>query len=183
MFKALHSLMSIMSYDHSNFVTELNEFDRSKVREGRSVNISICSMKIKIMLPGNYLKRDIVCIRNKIFNYSFVLKEYIILQATCQIFASPLVRLRQLISHSHSHNIQSCLTYMTHNASLLSMMCTAVRFLYIIMSYDDSHLVTELNEFERSKIRESRTMNILICSMKIKIMLPGNYLERNIVCI
>jgi hypothetical protein len=81
---------------------------------------------------------------------------------------SPLARLQQLISHSHTHNIQSYFTYMTHNASLLSMIFTAVRLLYIIMSYDDSHFVTELNEFECSKIRESRNVNISICWMKIR---------------
>jgi hypothetical protein len=86
MFKSLHSLITIMRYDHSNFVTELNEFERSKIRESRNVNISICSMKIKIMLPGNYLKREIVCIWNEIVYHSFILKDYISLQAPCQIF-------------------------------------------------------------------------------------------------
>jgi hypothetical protein len=125
-------------------------------------------MKIKIMLTGNYLECDIVCIWNKIFYHSFILKDYISLQAPCQIFVSPLVRLRQLISHSHSHNIQSHAMHPTHNASLLSMIFTVVRLLYIILSYDDSHLVTELNEFERSKIRESRNVNISICWVKIR---------------
>jgi hypothetical protein len=44
-----------MTYDHSNFVTELNECERLKIRESTNVNISICLMKIKIMLPENYL--------------------------------------------------------------------------------------------------------------------------------
>jgi hypothetical protein len=72
---------------------------------------------------------------------------------------------------------------MTHNASLLSMIFTAVHLLYIIMSYDDSHLVTELNEFERSKIREGRNVNISICLMKIKATFPGNHFQRNSGCI
>jgi hypothetical protein len=54
-FKSLHPPIVIMSYDHSNFVTELNEFERSKIKESRNVNISICSMKISIMLHENYL--------------------------------------------------------------------------------------------------------------------------------
>jgi hypothetical protein len=41
-FTSVFLLNIIMSYDHSNFVFELNESDRSKVRESRNVNISIC---------------------------------------------------------------------------------------------------------------------------------------------
>jgi hypothetical protein len=37
-----------MSYDHLKFVIELNEFDRSKIRESRNVNISIC-----LFIPGS----------------------------------------------------------------------------------------------------------------------------------
>jgi hypothetical protein len=70
-----------------------------------------------------------------------------------------------------------------YNASFLSMIFTAVRLPYIILSYDRSKFVTELNEFDRSKIRESRNMNISICWMTIKIMLPGNYLQYDILCI
>jgi hypothetical protein len=134
------------------------------------------AMKIKIMLPGNYLQYDIVCIWNKIFHHSFILKDYISLQATSRIFVSPLMRLRQPISHSHSHNIQSHPMHPTHNAPLLSMIFKFLHSLITIMSYDHFNFVTQLNEFERSKIRESINVNISICLMKIIVMLPGNYL-------
>jgi hypothetical protein len=52
----------LMSYDHSKIMIELNEFDRSKSWENSNVNISISSMKIKSMLPGNYLQHLIVYI-------------------------------------------------------------------------------------------------------------------------
>jgi hypothetical protein len=86
------------------------------------------------------------------------------------------VSFREPISYSHSNNIHIHLMYPTHNASLLSLIFTFVRLLYIIMSYDHSNFVTEGNELDRSKIRESRNVNISIYWMKIKIMLHGNYL-------
>jgi hypothetical protein len=49
-----------MSYDRSKFVIGLNQFGDSKIGETRKVNISICSMKIKIVLPGNYLQHNVV---------------------------------------------------------------------------------------------------------------------------
>jgi hypothetical protein len=90
------------------------------------------------------------------------LKDYISLQATCQIIVDRLATLRQSISHSQWSLIHSHLIYPTHNTSLLSMIFTSVRLLYIIMSYDHSNFVTELNEFDRSKISESRNVNIAI---------------------
>jgi hypothetical protein len=108
----------------------------------RSAYFSRPAMKIKLMLPGNYLQHNVVCIQDQIFYHSFILKDYIPLQAPCQIFVSPLVLLRQSISHCHSGNIHSHLIYSTHNASLLSIIFTSVRFLYIIMSYDHSNFVT-----------------------------------------
>jgi hypothetical protein len=50
-----------------------------------------------------------------------------------------------------------------HPVRFLSLIFTSVCFLYIIMSYDHFNFVTELNEFDRSKIRESRNVNISIC--------------------
>jgi hypothetical protein len=140
-----------------------------------SVHSSRPAMKIKIMFPANYLQHNVVCTQNQIFYHSFILKDYISLQATCQIFVSPLVALRQSISHSHSDNIHRHLIDPMRNPSLLSVAFTSLRLLYIIMSCDHSNFVTELNEFDRSKIRESRNVNISICSMKIKIILPQNY--------
>jgi hypothetical protein len=63
------------------------------------------AMKIKIMLTGTYLQRDVVCILNQMFSCLFILKDYISLQAPCQIFVDRLTRFGQRISHSHSDNI------------------------------------------------------------------------------
>jgi hypothetical protein len=96
------------------------------------------AMKIKIMLPGNYLQHNIVCIQDHIFYHSFILNDYISLQTTCQIFVSPLVPLRQPISHSHSDKIHSYLIYPTQNPSLVLLTFTSGCLRYIIMSYDHS---------------------------------------------
>jgi hypothetical protein len=114
-------------------------------------------MKIKILLPGNYLQCNIVCIWNQISYHSFILRDYISLQATCQIFVDRPAPLRQPISHSQWSVIHSHLIYPTHNASLLSMIFTSLRLLYIIMSYDHSNFVTELNEFDRWKSEKVET--------------------------
>jgi hypothetical protein len=85
------------------------------------------------------------------------------LQATCQIFVDRLAPFRQPISHSHSDSIHGHLIYPTDNTSLLSLIFTSLHPLVIIMSYDHSKFVSELNEFDCSKIRESRNLNLWIC--------------------
>jgi hypothetical protein len=65
-----------------------------------SVHFSRPAMKIKIMFPGNHLQHNVVCTQNQIFYHSFILKDYISLEAARQIFVSLLVPLRQSISHS-----------------------------------------------------------------------------------
>jgi hypothetical protein len=162
--KADISLLSKTYSQYLIFLLQTSNCSRDKLcmqEEGTGRNIetrrtcptyfSRPAMKIKIMLPGNYLECDIVCMWNKIFYHSFILKDYISLQAICQMFVSPLVRLRQPISHSQRSLIHSHLIYPTHNASLLSMIFTSVRLLYIIMSHDHSDFVTELNEFDVQK--------------------------------
>jgi hypothetical protein len=57
-----------MSYGRSKPVMKFDGFGRSTIWEGRNVDISISSKKIKIMLHGNYLKHLVVSIPNiKIF--------------------------------------------------------------------------------------------------------------------
>jgi hypothetical protein len=91
------------------------------------------------------------------------LKDYISLQAPRQIFVDRLAAFRQPISHSHSDNINSRHIYPTVNLSLLLLIFTSFHLLNIIMSYDHSEFVTELNEFDCSKTQESRNVNIWIC--------------------
>jgi hypothetical protein len=119
--------------------------------------------KIKIILIMNYLQHNVVCIYNQIFNRSFIFKDYISMEVPSQIFVSPPARVRQPISHSQCSDIHIHLIYPMHNTSLLSWIFASVRLLNIIMSYDHSKFVTELNESDRSKIRERRNVNISIC--------------------
>jgi hypothetical protein len=79
------------------------------------------------------------------------------------------MRLRQSISHSQWSLIHTHLIYPTHNALVLSAMFRSLRSLITIMSYDHCNFVTGSNEFERSKIRESRNVNISIC-----LFIPGS---------
>jgi hypothetical protein len=53
-----------VSSGRSKRVIEVDGFDRSKFWEDRDVDISISSMKIKIILPGNHSQRPVVYIRN-----------------------------------------------------------------------------------------------------------------------
>jgi hypothetical protein len=79
------------------------------------------------------------------------------------MFADRPARLRRSSSHSHSDNTHIHLMYPTHNASLLLLIFASFRLLNILTSYDHSKSVMELNEFDRSTIRESRNVNISIC--------------------
>jgi hypothetical protein len=135
------------------------------VERGRicSAYFSWPAMKIKLMHIGNYLQGDVVSIENRIFYRSFILKDYISLQAPCEIFANLSARFRQPISHSHNDDTHIHLIYPTYNAPLLSLIFASVRILNSIMSYDHSNFVIELNKFDRLKIRESRNVNIWIC--------------------
>jgi hypothetical protein len=103
------------------------------------------------------------------------------LQAPCQLFLDRSPRLWQLISHSIDFDIQLHFMNMTSDPSLLLVILVAFRVLNIIMSYGRSKCVIELNQFNDSKFWETRKVNISISSMKIKIMLPGNYLQHTVV--
>jgi hypothetical protein len=91
------------------------------------------------------------------------LKDYISLQGPCQIFVDRLATFRQPISHSHSNRVYMHIIDPAQSPSPVLLMFTSLHSLMIIMSYDHSNFVTELNEFDRSKIRESRNVNISTC--------------------
>jgi hypothetical protein len=73
-FAALRILDSIMSYGHFKYVIELDEFECSKFGENGNVNISISSMKIKIILHADDLEHHIACIQKQIFSIYFISK-------------------------------------------------------------------------------------------------------------
>jgi hypothetical protein len=126
------------------------------------------AMKIKIILPGNYLQHNVVCIQNQIFYHSFILEDYISLQPPCQILSvcSCGFDNRFLIPIA----ITSIVTLSIRRIiSLLLFIFTSIRLLSIIMNDDHSNFVTELNEFNRSEIRENRKVNIWIC-----LFIPGS---------
>jgi hypothetical protein len=93
-------LHSIVSYGPSKRVIKADGFGRSKPWEGRDVDISISSKKIKIMLSGNYSQHQIVYIRNLNILFSSMSGDYISLQAPGQIFVHHLARLGWPISGS-----------------------------------------------------------------------------------
>jgi hypothetical protein len=62
-------------------------------------------VKSTIMLPLSHLKRIVVSVQNQIFSRSFILKDYISLQAPCQFFLDPPARLGQPISYFHCPDI------------------------------------------------------------------------------
>jgi hypothetical protein len=53
-----------MSYDQSTRAIKGDGFDRSKFWEGRNVDISISSKKIKIILTGKYSQHPVVHLPN-----------------------------------------------------------------------------------------------------------------------
>jgi hypothetical protein len=54
-FAAFWVFDGIMGYGRFKCVIEMNKFERLDFSEGRNVNIPISSMKIKVILPENYL--------------------------------------------------------------------------------------------------------------------------------
>jgi hypothetical protein len=136
-------------------------------------------MKIKIMLPENhyYLQHLIgyIHVHKQIISITFISKDYISLQALCQILIDQSEFLRSSISRSLSYHIHSNLVYLKYNTSLLLVIFWRFEGLDILTSYDYSKIMIELNEFDCSKTWENSNANISISSMKIKIMLPGNY--------
>jgi hypothetical protein len=80
---AFRLLDSIVSYERSKRVIKINEFEHSKFREGQSVDISIYSMKITAILPGNYSQYHVVYIRKQMFSISFISKDSMSFQAPC----------------------------------------------------------------------------------------------------
>jgi hypothetical protein len=91
-FISFRVLNSIRSYGRSKYVIKVNDIDHSNFCEGRDVDISISSKKIKIMLPGNYSKHLVVYISNINICVFFHIQGILSLQAPCQIFVRQLAR-------------------------------------------------------------------------------------------
>jgi hypothetical protein len=84
-------------------------------------SLSRPAMRIKAILPGNYLQHAVVCIRNQGIYYSFTSKGPISLQALCQIPVDSPKSLAQLINHSIGHDVHINLIYLRYITSLLSV--------------------------------------------------------------
>jgi hypothetical protein len=87
-------------------------------------SLSRPAMKIRIILPGNYLQYVVVCIRNRATYHSFMSKGPISLQALCQIPLDSPESLAQLIRHSIGHDVHIdfiCLRYITLLLSVISI--------------------------------------------------------------
>jgi hypothetical protein len=72
---AFRILWSLMHSGHFKHMIELTEFDYSKLSESTTVNTSISLMKIKAMLPGNYLQHHVVCFEIEIFLLSSIITD------------------------------------------------------------------------------------------------------------
>jgi hypothetical protein len=98
-------------------------------------------------------------------------KDYISLQAPCQILVDASTCPWQMITLSLKHDIHGNFMYLTHNNSVGSLIVLCFDVRDIITSYGQSKMMIQSNEFDRLKMGEKINMNISISSMKIKIML------------
>jgi hypothetical protein len=71
-----------------------------------SPNFSRSVMKIKIMPPENYSQHYVIYIRNKMCSFSSISKDYMSLQASCQIFVDRPASLGSSISRSLASDVQ-----------------------------------------------------------------------------
>jgi hypothetical protein len=143
-FAALGILDSIMSYGHFKYVIELDEFARSKFGESGNVNISISSMKIKIILLADYLEHHIVCIQKQIFLIYFISKDCISLQVLPQIVIDQLAWLGSPISRSISSDVHSHFICLTCHAASLPVMLISLQFILISLTCWQDHFALGL---------------------------------------
>jgi hypothetical protein len=85
-FIAFCVLNSIVSYDQSKRVIKVGAFDRSNFWECKNVEVSISSKTIKVVLPGHYSQHHVIYIQNRNVSFCSISRDYIPLQALCQIF-------------------------------------------------------------------------------------------------
>jgi hypothetical protein len=69
-----------VSYDQLKRVIKVDGFDPSKSWDGRNIDVSISSQKIKIMLPGNYSQHHVVYTPNR---KCFRLLPYLGIESLC----------------------------------------------------------------------------------------------------
>jgi hypothetical protein len=108
-------------------------------------------MKIATILPGNYLQHDVVDIYKEIFSISFMSRDRMSLQASCQILMNGFIWLESPNSYFIDHNVHNNSTYLTCHIVLLLLTSINFRVLDSIMSYGRSKGVIKSNEFDHSK--------------------------------
>jgi hypothetical protein len=180
---AFRILNSIMTCGWYKSVTELNEFERPNFWDSRNLNISISSRKIAAILLGNCLQQHLVYIERQVFSISFISRDYISLQAPCQIFAEPSARLGSLISHSIDIDDPIHWTYLRCHAALLLLIFITFCVLNSIMSSGRSKSVIACDEFRHSKLWKSKSVDVSISLKKIAVMLVENCLQGRVVYI
>jgi hypothetical protein len=119
----------------------------------------------------------------EMFSFSSIFRDYISLQAPCQIFADRPARLGEPISCSLASDVQIYFIYLTSYTVLLLLIFITFCVLNGIASYGQSKRMIKIDGFERSMLWEGRDVDIAISSKKIKIILPGNYSQRHVVYI
>jgi hypothetical protein len=110
----------------------------------------------------------------EMLSFSFISRDYISLQAPCQIFVDPPAWLESSIPSSLASDVQIHFIYLMCHTALLLLIFITFRVLDKIMSYGQSKRVIQANTFDDSKFWEGRTVDISISSRKIKILpYPG----------
>jgi hypothetical protein len=140
-----------------------------------SPNFSRSVMKIKMRLPGNYSKHHVIYIRNRNVCISFISRDYISLQAPCQMVVNRSAWLESSLSRSLASNIQIHFIYLTCHISLTLLIFITFCALDNVVTYRRSKRVIKVGAFDRSNFGQWGNVDILISSKKIKIILPVNY--------
>jgi hypothetical protein len=140
-------------------------------------------MKITVILSGNCLQRHVVYLRNERSSISSISRDYISLQAPCQIFINEFIWLEASISRSVDYNARSHSIYMTCRTALLLLTFIIFRVLNNLMSYGRSKGVSKVDKFDRSKFFKGRNVDVSISLKKIAVILPGNCLQHLVVYI
>jgi hypothetical protein len=111
-----------------------------------SPNLSRSVMKMKIRFPGNYSQYHAVYIRNRnIFVFS-ISRDYISLQAPCQILVDRLACLESPIYHSVNSDIQIHCTYLSSHTVGLQFIFISFWNIFILLAYGHSGFAIELSQ-------------------------------------
>jgi hypothetical protein len=163
-------LDSIMTYGRSKHMMKVDEFDRSNFWEGRDINISIFSKKIQLCSMELFETPCCLYSKSKCFRFLPYSEGYISLQAPFQIVVRHLARVGWPVSRSLVFDVCADWIHLTCHNVLLEWFLQFSAFLTASRVIIDPNVwLTSTN----SIFWGNRNVNILISSMKIKIVFTG----------